>query len=141
MEPVDDVLSKTVEVARESASVATSPPPINDVHDVLDVFPTSPSLKLLRGCDKSLVSESRYELGAELGSGSFGTVFAAKVGNLQVAIKRYKAETIGQAKLDAAEVAAPRTGCARYRFKNRTSGPRSVNKRAAGVRLGTGGRA
>ena len=141
VEPVDDVLSKTAEVARGSASVATSPAPMNDVHDVRSVFPTSPALKLLRGGDRSLESESRYELGEELGSGSFGTVFAAKVGRVQVAIKKYKAENVGQAKLDAAEVAVPGTGCYRYRYKNRTSRPRSVNKRAAGVRLGTGGRA
>jgi hypothetical protein len=63
---------------------------------------------------RSLESESRYELGEELGSGTFGTVFAAKVGGVQVAIKKYKAENVGQAKLDAAEVAVPGTGCYWY---------------------------
>ena len=115
VEPVHNVLSASAEVARGSASVATSPAPMNDVHDVRAVFPTSPALKLLRGGDRSLESEGRYELREELGSGTFGTVFAAKVGGVQVAIKKYKAENVGQAKLDAAEVAVPGTGCYWYR--------------------------
>ena len=95
--------------------MATSPAPITVATSPASVFPTSPALKLLRGGDRSLESEGRYELGEELGSGTFGTVFAANVGRVQVAIKKYKAENVGHAKLDAAEVAVPGTGCYWYR--------------------------
>ena len=103
-------------VARGSVSVVTNPAPITPITVATSpavVFPTSPALKLLRGGDKSLETESRYELGQEMGSGTFGTVFAAKVGNRSVAIKRFKAETIGQARIDAAEVAVSGMGCCR----------------------------
>ena len=109
-----DVPSTALEVANVTTAVATSLAPLSAPIPVATslaaVFPTSPTLKLLRGGDKSLETESRYELGEELGSGTFGTVFAAKLGNLAVAIKRFNAETVQQAKIDAAEVVVSRRG-------------------------------
>lgn len=114
----DGVPSSMVEAASGSvraatSRAATSPAPITLATSLTSVFPTSPALKLLRGGDKSLQTESRYVLGAKLGSGTFGTVFAAKIGNESVAIKRFNAETVGHCKIDAAEVAVSRMNCCR----------------------------
>ena len=66
-------------------------------------FPASPALKLMRGGDKTYETESRYKLGLQLGSGSFGTVYSATVGGLRVAVKKFNAEEL--AVRDAAEEA------------------------------------
>ena len=113
-----DVPSSVVELASGSLRAAanraaTSLAPITAATSLTSVFPTSPALKLLRGGDKSLQTASRYVLYAELGSGTFGTVFAAKIGNESVAIKRFNADSLGQCKIDAAEVAVSGMGCCR----------------------------
>ena len=113
-----DVPSSVVELASGSPRAAanraaTSLAPITAATSLTSVFPTSPALKLLRGGDKSLQTASRYVLYAELGSGTFGTVFAAKIGNESVAIKRFNADSLGQCKIDAAEVAVSGMGCCR----------------------------
>ena len=113
-----DVPSSVVELASGSLRAAanraaTSLAPITAATSLTSVFPTSPALKLLRGGDKSLQTVSRYVLYAELGSGTFGTVFAAKIGNESVAIKRFNADSLGQCKIDAAEVAVSGMGCCR----------------------------
>ena len=87
----------------DHASVATWPLASAGV-DRSDAFPTSPALNLLRGGDKSGMTESRYVLGEVLGKGTYGTVAAAIVGGRSVAVKRFCAEDPRQAKIDAAEV-------------------------------------
>ena len=72
-------------------------------NDRVVCFPASPTLKLLRGGDKTFETETRYKFGVELGSGSFGTVYSATIGGLRVAVKKFKAEE--GAVRDAAEEA------------------------------------
>ncbi len=76
-----------------------------------------------------------------MGSGTFGIVFAAKVDNRSVAIKRFNAETIGQAKIDAAEVAVSRIGCCRLNASQSSTDiktPPPARGRLLNGRLGSG---
>ena len=81
-----------------------SSPRANDYALDLPVLPASPALKLLRGGDRSLETATRYELVRELGQGTYGTVWAATGLGREFAIKRFLADDIRQAKIDAAEV-------------------------------------